>query len=377
MPMKDNSNIKPKKMSIIDDDDGPPLLEDISDDEFEHDIKTKYIMTGYTLEEQEEIKEFEKMEKSNIAMPFTMVYIGILGGTVLMFSLGMFISYVEPAMGILILAGSLLLGVYGYMILMSRDITINIYLEKIFKRNLLLEGFQMGLMLINILMILFVGYSMDWFRYYLVESTFNLGTLSIPKLYLSVLAVFFTSLVLVIITTYVQLRKTVYNILKQRTQKASENLLFYLKDQNSSRMITHMGYKTIVFLVTVLLGVVTTTNLLTYDTGIALTIILVPFVIAGFTALIVTRIIEKKKKEKEKESIEMLFIDSKKICTKCGEPAYLSDKYCGSCGVQLIFSDMLGKYVSRCSKCNALVNEKAKFCPECGKEVQKNVIKKS
>jgi len=310
------------------------------------------------------------LESSKIATPFTMTYMAVLCGTVLLFSLGMLVAYITPAMGILILAGSLLLGVYGYMILMSRDITINVYLERIYAKNIVLESFQMAFMFINIIMILLVGYSMDWFRYYLVESTFNFGDVSIPRLYLSVIGVFFTSLVLVIITTYVQLRKIVVNILKQKSQGASENMLLYLKDQNSSRMITHTGYKTIVFLVTVLLAIVTTTNLLTNETGVLLIIVLIPFAIAGLLALVVHRLIERKKIKKEKEHMEMLFVDSKKICTKCGESAYLSNKFCGSCGAQLIFEDMMGTYVSRCTECNGLLDENAKHCTECGKKLQ-------
>ncbi len=329
-------------------------------------------------EELEAEAEIIPLESTKIATPFTMTYLAVLCGTVLLFSLGILVAYITPAMGILILAGSLLLGVYGYMILMSRDITINVYLERIYTKNIILESFQMAFMFFNILMILIVGYSMDWFRYYLVESTFNFGDVSIPRLYLSVIGVFFTSLVLVIITTYVQLRKIVVNILKQKSQGASENMLLYLKDQNSSRMITHTGYKTIVFLVTVLLAIVTTTNLLTNETGVLLIIVLLPFAFSGLLALIIHRLIERKKIKKEKEHMEMLFVDSKKICTKCGESAYLSNKFCGSCGAQLIFEDMMGTYVSRCTECNALLDENAKHCTECGKEVQqKSIIKKN
>ncbi|MFX1257958.1 MAG: zinc ribbon domain-containing protein [Promethearchaeota archaeon] len=320
-------------------------------------------------ESEESALDLETIEKYKIATPFTMTYLGVLCGTMIIFSIGMLISYVTPDVALLILAGSLLLAVYSYMILMSRDITINIYLEKIYKRNIILEVFQMTFMLINIIMILLVGYTMDWFRYYLVESTFDFGDLSIPRLYLSIIAVFFTSLVLVIFTTYIQLRKTVHHILKQRKQGATENLLLFLKDQNSSRLITHTGYKTIVFLVTILVAIVSTTNLLTNENGILLVIILIPFVIAGFSALITHRLIEREKRKKEKEEMQMLFVDSKKTCTKCGEPMYLSNRFCGSCGEQQIFADMIGSYVSRCTECTAPINDKAKFCTDCGRKI--------
>ena len=318
----------------------------------------------------------EGLERYKFAAPFTKFYLGILCATVSLFFLGIIVALSEPAVGILILAGSLLLGVFGYMILMSRDITINVYLEKIYTRTVALESFQMVFLFVNIMMILLVGYTMDWFRYYLVESTFDIGSLSIPRLYLSVIAVFFSSLVLVIITTYIQLRKIVRNILKQRKQGATENMLLYLKDQNSSRMITHTGYKTIVFLVTVLLAIVSTTNLLTNETGRLLLILLIPFVIAGFSALIVHRLIERIQTKKEKEEMQMFFIDAKKICTKCGEPSYLSNKFCTFCGSQQIFADILGTYVARCPECNAYLTREAKFCPDCGRKIQVKSTKK-
>jgi RNA polymerase subunit RPABC4/transcription elongation factor Spt4 len=253
---------------------------------------------------------------------------------------------------------------------MSRDITNTVYLERIHLKNVALEIFQIFFMFINIIAMLLVGFTIDWFRYYLIESTYNFGSTSIPRLYFSIFAVFFTSLVLVGITTYIQLRKTVINLHQQSLQGASPNLLLYLKDQNSSRLITRLGYKTIIFLVTILLAVVTTTNLLTEDTGRALLIVIIPFALASFLTLIIHRYFEMRTKRKEKD-IQLPFSDSKKFCNKCGEPLYLSNKFCAACGAQQIFEDIYGTYISRCQHCNALINDKAKFCTECGKKTLK------
>ncbi|MHA2185616.1 MAG: double zinc ribbon domain-containing protein, partial [Promethearchaeota archaeon] len=303
--------------------------------------------------------------------PFTIAYLGILSATLIVFIVGYFYSEFNPQGGILLLAASLVLSIFGYMILISRDISLNIYLEKIFKRNIILEFFQIIFMLLIIIMILFKGFAIPWFRYYLIEQTYEIGTLSIPKLYISVFGVFFTSLVLVMITTYLQLKKTVKNVRKQRAQGATDNLLLFVKDQNSSRLITQMGYKTIAFLVTVLIGIVTTTNLLTVETGLALLVVVIPFIISGFSGLIVHRLLERRKQKKEAEEIELPFIDSKKVCNKCGESIYLTNKYCGSCGSQEIYTDNVGIYTSKCTKCNGYIYDKAEFCPTCGNEVAK------
>ncbi|MHA2283154.1 MAG: double zinc ribbon domain-containing protein [Promethearchaeota archaeon] len=310
------------------------------------------------------------LEKSAGASPFTVAYLSILITTIAIFSLGYFFSEVNPQGGILLLAASLVLSIFGYMILISRDISLNIYLEKIFKRNVMLEFFQIGFMLFNIIMILFKGFEIPWFRYYLIEKTYDIGTVSIPRLYISVFGVFFTSLVLVMITTYLQLKKTVKNVRSQRSQGASDNLLLYIKDQNSSRLITQMGYKTIIFLVTVLVGIVSTTNLLTAETGMALLVIIIPFIIAGVSALILHRILERKHDKEEIEEIELPFIDSKKVCNHCGEKIYLSNKFCGSCGNQAIFPEKVGIYTLKCPICDGYIYDNAEFCPTCGTEVK-------
>ncbi|TFG07738.1 MAG: hypothetical protein EU539_04180 [Promethearchaeota archaeon] len=315
--------------------------------------------------------ELDSFRDAKTTTPFTKVYLGMLCGTVSVFSIALLISVFVAQVGMLLLAASLLMAVFGYMVLMSRDISMNIYLERIHLKNIALEIFQIFFMFINIVAILFVGYTIDWFRYYLLETTFNLGDTAIPTLYISTFVVFFTSLVLVGITTYIQLKKTVKNLQKQRSQGSSPNLLLYLKDQNSSRLITRLGYKTIVFLATVLVAFVTTTNLLTEETAQALLIVIIPFVIASFITLLIHRYHEIRTKEKKKDEIQLPFSDAKKYCGNCGEEMYLSNRYCGTCGAQQVFEDKFGTYTSRCSECNALINDKAKYCTECGKKIRK------
>ena len=80
---------------------------------------------------------------------------------------------------------------------------------------------------------------------------------------------------------------------------------------------------------------------------------------------------EEAQRKKEAEDIELPFIDSKKVCNKCGESIYLTNKYCGSCGSQVIYTDNVGIYTSKCTKCNGYIYDKAEFCPTCGNEVTK------
>lgn len=255
------------------------------------------------------------------------------------------------------------------MILMSRDITANIYLEKIRIRLFILEMFQMSFLFFNIVDILIVGGTIPWFNYYLIESTYDLGDLEIPKLYVSVIGVFFTTLVLMIIITYLQLRKSVRNIRDQRKEGASDNLLLYNKDQTSSRMITQMGYKTVVYLISVLVAIIMTTNLLNTENAILLLFVAGPFALSCFLVLMIQPFIEKRARKKKEKEMQMPFIDSKKFCVKCGESMFLADKFCTSCGEKQIFPQKMGTYIGRCANCKGLIYETAEFCPRCGEKI--------
>ncbi len=323
---------------------------------------------------KEEIKKAE-LQKGKSSKPFSLAYLSLLLISIGLFIGGILTVLASAGMGILIIGAGLLSAILGYMFLMSRDIISNIYLEKIKFKHMLIEAFQIFLLFAFISAILYVGYTIDWFRYYLIENTYNLGMYSIPALFISIIAVFFTSLVLVVITTYITLRKTVNNIKFQREQGASDSLLLYLKDQNSSEMITKLGYKTIVFLITVLITVITTTGLISYELIVLMAIFIGPFAVACILALLLHRKIENRRVKKKKHDIQMPFIDLTKICNKCGNKTFLSDKYCSTCGEKVIHANLIGTYVARCKECKSLINDKAVFCPACGKNLSAEVPK--
>ncbi len=325
---------------------------------------------------KEEIKKAE-IQKGKSSRPFSLAYISLLVISIGLFIGGAISALAAAEIGVLIIGAGLLSAILGYMFLMSRDIISNIYLEKIKFKTIVIEMFQIVLLFAFISAILLVGYTIDWFRYYLIETTYTIGTYAIPALFISVIAVFFTSLVLVAVTTYITLRKTVHNIKFQREQGASDSLLLYLKDQNSSEMVTKLGYKTIVFLITILITVLTTTNLISYDLIVLLAIVIGPFAVACILALLFNRSIEKRRVKKKKHNIQMPFSDSTKICNKCGNKTFLSDKHCSTCGEKLIHANLIGTYVARCKECKSLINDKAIFCPTCGKNVSEDLPKES
>jgi len=249
---------------------------------------------------------------------------------------------------------------------MSRDISSNIFFEKMNLKNVILEIFQISFILVNIVVMIIVGSWIPWFNYYLLESTYSIGALEISKLYVSIIGVFLTSLILVIISTYIQLNKTVNNINEQRKKGVSDNLLLYAKDEQSSRLITRMGYKTVAFLISVLIAVITTTNLLNTETAILLAVAAGPFALAAVLALFLRPYIMTIIRKKEPKEVEILFVDNKKYCSNCGEETYLQDVYCNNCGEQLIFENKMGVYKSNCPNCNEFYYEGAKYCTRCG-----------
>ncbi|MHA1148325.1 MAG: double zinc ribbon domain-containing protein [Promethearchaeota archaeon] len=322
-------------------------------------------------------KEVSKKEaKSKGSYPFLVAYLSILILNVITFGAGFLTALAIPEMGILLIGASLLISVLGYMFLMSRDITNNIYSERIVFKNIALEAFQIFFMAVNLISILVIGYMIPWFRYYMLELTYTFGDLEIPRVYLSVIGVFFTSLVLVAITTLIKLKKTVKSIIIQKEKGATDVLLLYVKDQEASKLITRLGVKTIVFLVTVLLTLVLTTEIITIETGIGLVFIILPFIASSILALWINREIESRKIDKQKEDIQLPFMDSIKKCLSCGEENFLSNKFCSNCGEQLVYHDKVGTYIARCSTCNNYIHEDAKFCPNCGVDVEPDLVDK-
>ncbi|TXT67324.1 MAG: membrane protein of unknown function [Promethearchaeota archaeon] len=308
----------------------------------------------------------KKDAKKESYTPYSIVYYATLIATLSVFIIGLLISFSYASIGILMIIGSLLMSIFGYMILMSRDISSNIFFEKMNPKNAVLEIFQITLILANIILMIIVGSWIPWFNYYLLESTYNIGGLEIPKLYISIIGVFLTSLILVIITTYIQLSKTVKNIHQQREKGISDNLVLYAKDEESSRLITRMGYKTVVFLISVLIAVISTTNLLNTETAILLAVVAGPFAITAILSLFLRPYIIKTLRRKDLREIDIPFVDSKKYCSKCGEETYLQDRYCNNCGEQLIFENKMGVYKANCPNCDEMYYERAKYCTKCG-----------
>jgi rRNA maturation endonuclease Nob1 len=66
----------------------------------------------------------------------------------------------------------------------------------------------------------------------------------------------------------------------------------------------------------------------------------------------------------------------RKNCKKCGaeyaDLGFCVDKYCKECGNEL----PKPKLPKRCSGCKSIINEKNKFCTNCGKEVIKKAVNK-
>ena len=326
-----------------------------------------------TEEQDEKIRKSSKMkQQSNEILiqksrsPFTYVFMGVFAALLLVLLIGMQFISLSPEWAIIILAGSLLLGIFGFMILSSRDIAENLYFEKIRYSNVLLEIMQVGILLVIILNILQVGYMIPWFRYYLIDSTYNLFGLLIPKLFVSVIGVFFTSLVIVLISTYLELRKTVRNIQLQKKEGGLSGIaLQYIKDEHSNRLITNVGIKTVVFLITVLVAIISTTDLLNYENIIALAMITGPFTLACLFVLMIQPAVNKRR-EKTKTITQIPFVEAEKVCGKCSTKNFLSSRFCRICGTQLVFEPVVGQYNTRCGHCGGLITKESTFCTICG-----------
>jgi len=73
-------------------------------------------------------------------------------------------------------------------------------------------------------------------------------------------------------------------------------------------------------------------------------------------------------KKAELEALKTRFGADAIMCSKCGAPNRLGDKFCSSCG-----SPIITEVVSEgktCPTCGASLKEEAKFCVRCGRKVE-------
>ena len=88
--------------------------------------------------------------------------------------------------------------------------------------------------------------------------------------------------------------------------------------------------------------------------------------------------IDKMYKENEELKREILILNNKKVCPKCGTEVDINTTFCPSCGAEqekIEVEAFVPKGKRKCSGCGEIIDDKNVFCPKCGakKEVVEEV----
>lgn len=68
-----------------------------------------------------------------------------------------------------------------------------------------------------------------------------------------------------------------------------------------------------------------------------------------------------------------------KVCKVCGASVAAAETVCSHCGEALPYKTLFDEYKSKhayCANCDTVVATNARFCPQCGKRILKNLNNK-
>ena len=88
--------------------------------------------------------------------------------------------------------------------------------------------------------------------------------------------------------------------------------------------------------------------------------------------------VDRLNKENEELKREILILNNKKICPKCGKEVELSTTFCPSCGAEqekIKVEAFIPKGKRKCSGCGEIIDDKNEFCPKCG--AKKEVVEET
>lgn len=79
--------------------------------------------------------------------------------------------------------------------------------------------------------------------------------------------------------------------------------------------------------------------------------------------------IDKLNKENEDLRKEILTLNNKKVCPKCGKEVDINTTFCPTCGAEqekIEVEAFIPKGKRKCSGCGEIIDDKNEFCPKCG-----------
>jgi hypothetical protein len=208
-------------------------------------------------------------------------------------------EFYELAVAVLGLALMELLLVYG--IWLYRDAAYTLVTEKMSIKRAVASLWHIVLAPMIVLGIFEWGANIEWFAYYLLGETINLGVIELPSLYVSLLGTYITSIIVLVANIYLNSRRLKNRFREMRVGGTPEKVINEEKIIQLGKMSSSIRIKFFGFLVILGASLVSTTPLLQYyQLGVVVVlplifIVVIPYIVSkilgalGFTKRTIER----------------------------------------------------------------------------------------
>jgi len=283
--------------------------------------------------------------------------------------IGFYFIETEPLFSLLFFTLMLLSSTYVAIQRLVFDSKNIIHGEKVsFARNILFTYLHVFLILLGILLFLYAGTKVDWFAYYILEDYYTIGELNIPKIYVSLIGVFVSSVLFIAISTIGEAKKANKSTTILKKKQANWRVLFFHKEESVEKLKSRATFKLIVFLVTLGATIITTTSLTRYMNGGLL--IILPFVLMLLVVIILQKILSKMVRKKQNDIMNVL-VEPTKTCPKCNSTILFDSVFCDYCGANNSGQTHIVRDVKKCPKCETFNPTESEFCRICGNSFHK------
>ncbi len=214
------------------------------------------------------------------------------------------------------------------------------------------------LILMGILSIFFVGNTFAWWRVRLNEQSYNIGVFSVPRALFTVLAAFFTSIIVLTFSTYKSAKRVKKDLITGENFNENPLTLLERKESSISNLTGKVGRKGLLFLTIITFTIIFASDLSVYaGQGILL---LLPFLIGILSVIGFFMALYRKKYKLDTDVV----LDHLINCPHCKAPTPLGGNYCEHCGESLLLGKRYesGKICPTCKKINSKSSNHCRFC---------------
>jgi hypothetical protein len=305
----------------------------------------------------------DKESRKSLLARGQLMYFVMTLGTLLIIAGGSLAAVVlkNGGTGMILSAIGILLSSLALMERVNIDASDAIYLER--KRTSFF-AFIHVLLIIAVLFVFMISAPLiEWFNYYVIKQSYTIGSIMIPRLYISLVTPVVTSIALIWISSYSELKNATRRIKKMQSAKTDFKVIWRQKEEIVSKLASNVSFKLFIFLMTIAFAVISTTQLAYYaEQGM---ILLVPFIITWLVVFLVNSV-TLPGKDMIKDALDKWIIERSKKCPKCKEINLLNSVHCTACGQIFAGETMIVENTIECNKCNEKSPEKSKFCRGCG-----------